>query len=217
MTTLSDRAIDAMRSVSGHLFEGGISFEESAGMSDEAVIAMLDSRLRDLDGQIGSYTRELQDRTVEAQRLGAEVTKLQAVRELLGNRALLNDDGSFNVDTEIDTNVMAELADRLGIADPAAFIARFDTTDDGKALTVSQFLSGMSVNGESLIGMNHPNQLQQRSDSLGEALRECNSGNEQIMVRLQSAMQQRTQAVTMCTNLLKASDEARDAVVGNLR
>jgi hypothetical protein len=30
-------------------------------------------------------------------------------------------------------------------------------------------------------------------------------------------MQQRTQIVQMATNMLKAGDEARDAVVGNLR
>jgi hypothetical protein len=75
----------------------------------------------------------------------------------------------------------------------------------------------LTVGGQSMAGVTNREGLQLRADTLGEQIRECNSGNEQLMIKLQSAMQQRTQIVQMATNMLKAGDEARDAVVGNLR
>jgi hypothetical protein len=192
---------------------------EAAGLSDEAILLMLSTRLRDLDGQIGQLTKQLQNATAEAQRLGVEVQRLQAVRELVGHPSMVNGDGSLKGDQFIDYGQLCALARRLGISNPDAFIAAHATGMDGDVprLTVDDLLNNVSINGESLEGVTSTEHLQQRSESLGEALRQCNSGNEQAMVRLQSVMQQRTQAVTMATNMLKSNDEARDAVVGNLR
>jgi hypothetical protein len=202
-----------------HDLEAAGLSDEAIGLSDEAILLMLSTRLRDLDGQIGQLTRQLQNATAEAQRLGVEVQRLQAVRELVGHPSMVNSDGSFKGDELIDFGQLVALAERLGIADPRAFVNAHATGmhGDARALTVADFLNHMSINGEPLTGTSSPEQLQRRSESLGEALRQCNSGNEQAMVRLQSVMQQRTQAVTLATNMLKANDEARDAVVGNLR
>jgi hypothetical protein len=50
-----------------------------------------------------------------------------------------------------------------------------------------------------------------------EELRENNSGNELLMISLQSTMQARTAIITATTNLMKTLDEGNDAVVANLR
>ncbi|GAB4203635.1 MAG: hypothetical protein OHK0013_17880 [Sandaracinaceae bacterium] len=190
---------------------------EAAGLSDEAILLMLSTRLRDLDGQIGQLTRQLQNATAEAQRLGVEVQRLQAVRELLGQPHMV-DNGNLRLDERVELSQLEALANRLGI-DARAFFNAFARGGEGedRYLRVRDVLEHISINGESLADTQTVEQLQRRSESLGEALRQCNSGNEQAMVRLQSVMQQRTQAVTMATNMLKANDEARDAVVGNLR
>jgi hypothetical protein len=69
-------------------------------------------------------------------------------------------------------------------------------------------------------GVAHPvnrDALQDQIDRLGEDLKRVNSGNEMLMVQLQSTMQQRTSVVQMSTNMLKSIDEGMDAIVGNLR
>ena len=54
-------------------------------------------------------------------------------------------------------------------------------------------------------------------DDVNEQLREVNSGNEMLMIQLQSTMQQRTQIIQLGSNMLKAYDEATDSIVGNMR
>jgi hypothetical protein len=188
---------------------------ETATLDDASLLAMLESRLSDLDSQVGQITRTLQSKTAEAQRLGRQAQVLQAVRELLSDRAVRNDDGSFKLDAEVPGGFHV-LCERLGIDDPNGWAEARDANGD-HMLSVGEFLDAIQVDGGSLGAITSPEGLQLRAESLGEALRQCNSGNEQLMVRLQSTMQQRTQAVTMATNMLKALDEARDAVVGNLR
>lgn len=50
-----------------------------------------------------------------------------------------------------------------------------------------------------------------------DELTAINSNNEMMMIKLQSAMQNRSALITSTTNLLKSFDEGRDAVVANLR
>jgi len=50
-----------------------------------------------------------------------------------------------------------------------------------------------------------------------DQIRDINSQNEMMMIKLQSAMQNRTTILTSTTNLLKAMDEGNDAIVANLR
>lgn len=50
-----------------------------------------------------------------------------------------------------------------------------------------------------------------------DRMTDINSQNEMMMIKLQSAMQNRTTILTSTTNLLKAMDEGNDAIVANLR
>ena len=62
-----------------------------------------------------------------------------------------------------------------------------------------------------------PGAVQASIDGLNESLRRVNSGNEMRMVQMQSAMQDRTAAIQMGTNMLKSLHEGTTAIVGNLR
>jgi hypothetical protein len=66
-------------------------------------------------------------------------------------------------------------------------------------------------------GIRNRDAMQRRIDATNEELRQLSSGNEMRMVRLQSLMQQRTSVIQAGSNMLKALDEAMDAVVANLR
>ena len=46
--------------------------------------------------------------------------------------------------------------------------------------------------------------------------RSMNSGNEVLMVRMQSAMQQRSQAVTMSTQMLKSINDSSNSIAQNI-
>lgn len=181
-----------------------------ASLDDDSILAMLSSRLGDLDEQIGGHMRALENRTAEAQRLGREIARFQVVREFLSREPHMDvASGQLRLDQEIDIEQVAALAVRLE-AGP------FGNGGSG-GVTVGELLAQVSINQQPLSGVTSRETLQLRSEGLSEALRQCNSTNEQTMVRMQSAMQQRTQAVTMATNMLKAFDESRDAIVGNLR
>ena len=53
-------------------------------------------------------------------------------------------------------------------------------------------------------------------EGLQEQQTRINSGNEMRMVSLQSMMQQRTQIISLSTNLLKKLDDANQAIIRNL-
>ncbi len=209
MTTTPSSTEPSLRAYLDHVTLYGSSPIEP-GLSDEAILDLLRTRMRDVDGQVNEITRALQDRTAEAQRLGQEAQRLNTIREYLSREPLM-DVGSGQLRLDEATLSPAQLRDleaRLGMRSGA-----FGDAPE----SVRNVLCAVTINGQSLDGVTNRDQFQQRADNLSEAIRQTNSGNEQLMVKLQSSMQQRTQTVQMCTNMLKALDDARDAVVGNLR
>lgn len=186
-----------------------------SSLDDDSLLLMLQTRMGDLDEQIGRHMRTLEDSTAEARRIGGEIQRFQAVRELLSREPHMDvATGQLRLDNEVDGGMLVAVAERLGLR--VEDLHTLDTNGAG-GVSVQELLDHVNIDGASLGGVTSRETLQLRSEDLSEALRQCNSTNEQTMVRMQSAMQQRTQAVTMATNMLKALDESRDAVVGNLR
>jgi hypothetical protein len=183
-------------------------------MSDESIIMLLTTRLRDVDSQIGSITQTLQQQTARAQSLGQEAQRLNALRGLLGNEPYMDPtSGNLRGDYALSQEEIASIAETIGVSPESVGL----DADGNGAVNLSDVMLHITIGGRSLHGVSNREGFQLRADSLGEQIRDCNSGNEQLMIKLQSAMQQRTQIVQMATNMLKAGDEARDAVVGNLR
>lgn len=67
---------------------------------------------------------------------------------------------------------------------------------------------GGTVNGK---------QLESKIGALQSEMRAINSGNELDMIKLQSAMQQRSQSITLATNMIKSIHDTEKAIVGNFR
>lgn len=59
--------------------------------------------------------------------------------------------------------------------------------------------------------------LQEKLDDIKSQQQKANSGNEIDMIRLQSAMQQRSQIITMASNMLKSIHDTHKSIVNNLR
>lgn len=188
---------------------GVVTEVDIAAMGDEAILDMLRSRLRDVDGQIGNITRTLQQQTSQAQALGQEAQRLNALRGLVAREPHMETStGNLRHDNMLSVADLRNFEDQLGLREGAL---------GSEPMSLGRMLSSVVIGGRSMGDVGNREGLQLRADTLSEQIRECNSGNEQLMVRLQSNMQQRTQVVQLCTNMLKAADEARDAVVGNLR
>jgi hypothetical protein len=188
---------------------GEVFLPDVQSMSDESILELLRSRLRDVDGQIGTVTRTLQQQTAQAQALGQQAQRLNTLREIVGREPYMDvSNGNLRLDRPVEDADLRMFETRLGLS-PGSL--------GRETLSLGEVMGRLTVGGQSMAGVTNREGLQLRADTLGEQIRECNSGNEQLMIKLQSAMQQRTQIVQMATNMLKAGDEARDAVVGNLR
>ncbi|MFN7701970.1 MAG: hypothetical protein ACK6CU_14435 [Deltaproteobacteria bacterium] len=188
---------------------GEVFLPDVQSMSDESILELLRSRLRDVDGQIGTVTRTLQQQTAQAQALGQQAQRLNTLREIVGREPYMDvSNGNLRLDRPVEDADLRMFETRLGLS-PGSL--------GHETLSLGEVMGRLTIGGQSMAGVTNREGLQLRADTLGEQIRECNSGNEQLMIKLQSAMQQRTQIVQMATNMLKAGDEARDAVVGNLR
>jgi hypothetical protein len=188
---------------------GEVFLPDVTAMSDESIIELMRSRLRDVDGQIGTITQTLQQQTAQAQALGQQAARLNTLREIVGREPYMDaSNGNLRLDGAVTEADLRMFESRLGLR--AGSLGH-------ETLSLGEVMGRLTIGGQSMAGVTNREGLQLRADTLGEQIRECNSGNEQLMIKLQSAMQQRTQIVQMATNMLKAGDEARDAVVGNLR
>ncbi|MCS6856384.1 MAG: hypothetical protein NZM37_01610 [Sandaracinaceae bacterium] len=178
-------------------------------ISDDTIIALLRNQMKEVDSQISDLTRQLFSASNEAKRLAQEAQKLNAIREFLSREPYMNTgNGELRLDASIEPAALRNLENRLGLS-PCSLGAG--------PIQVRELLERVQINGENLAGITHREGLQLRAEGLSEKLRECNAGNELGMIRLQSLMQQRTQLVQLASNTLKALDEGRDLVVGNLR
>jgi chaperonin cofactor prefoldin len=188
---------------------GEVFLPDVQSMSDESILELLRSRLRDVDGQIGTVTRTLQQQTAQAQALGQQAQRLNTLREIVGREPYMDvSNGNLRLDRPVEDADLRMFETRIGLSHGSL---------GHETLSLGEVMGRLTIGGQSMAGVTNREGLQLRADTLGEQIRECNSGNEQLMIKLQSAMQQRTQIVQMATNMLKAGDEARDAVVGNLR
>lgn len=163
-------------------------------LTPESILQMLQIRLGDLDEQIETTTSALQNNATTAQSLSRDI---QLRREIVS--------AARAVTTETDGNLRWD-----------------DFNDDaGGGVAPREHLEGLFEQ----VGMQRggrgvePNMkiIEDQMQRLEDQLRTVNSGNEMLMVSLQSTMQQRTSAVQMATNMLKSIDESTDSIVGNLR
>lgn len=174
--------------------------------SPAEIILMLQLRLKDLDTQIRSITAGLNNAGSAAEALARQI---QERRELLQYcRGMV---------TEPDGNIRWSQFD-----DDDDHLTGGEATfgDDGYDNQIMALEHGLIERLENLgieTSTFNLNRLQDELDDLDSRLQQVNSGNESMMVSLQSITQQRTSAIQMATNMLRALDESMDSIVGNLR
>ncbi len=111
--------------------------------------------------------------------------------------------------TLADRRALQQDLERIPLDDDGRFDwGRVPTGVDGPALRSRLETLGLG---------DTPGAVQASIDGLNESLRRVNSGNEMLMVQLQSAMQERTSVIQMGSNMLKSLHEGTSAIVGNLR
>lgn len=182
-------------------------------VTPEMVLAIARRRIDDLDGQVVTIMDELNRRTAAASEISTHLGQLRNISSDL--EQYFDSDG--NLDTSRRMNHLGEDLDGDG-----EYVMK---TEDGTIIpvpTVQEYLDGLR-DQETLSPTEHSAILAGREgmrnliDDANESLRDVNSGNEMLMIQLQSTMQSRTSIIQTATNLLKSIDEASDSIVGNLR
>lgn len=164
-------------------------------LTPDMILALAETRLRDMDNQIQTLMGAMNDQSAQASRVSGH---LELLRDALA--------------------VMSPVYGTAGRMTGDANTIR--VTFRGESMTVNELASLLVANGvdPGAVGsINERAGLQNLIDGTNEELRAVNAGNEMAMIRLQSAMQNRTTIISATTNLMKSIDEGSDAVVANLR
>ena len=191
--------------------------ELRAGRIDpESVIQMCRSRLNDLDAQINHVTTSLEDASVRSEALSGEISELRMIQRYLSPYTTGSAIAGLPANVVLTRDGLEAQLQGIGLSvgrvneilTRVSAQGGFDGTWIMNPLTVST-LVGFEIRT--------PADITSKLESLNTDLRHANSGNERLMISLQSLMQQRTSAIQMATNMLKAIDDGVDAIVGNLR
>lgn len=167
-----------------------------------AIIALLMTRLNDVDGQIDGMMKEIETNTARSEAVQRTVQGLQNLKT-----AMAAENGDPNEQVDIDGDGSAG----------SVVVVNFE----GRDYTVRELVSALELNEELPYGGDNGDTLTGSAvdaliQSLSSRARSMNSNNEVLMVQMQSAMQQRTQAVTMSTNCIKSLNDAASGVVANI-
>ncbi len=167
--------------------------ESGGGVTPELIMGLLENRVGNIDQQIQDLMSKIDERTSRAKELQL---KQGAVSDLqMALESLPTEDGKAVIPNDFKVN---------GVP-----LEKF-LSDNGLSGQVTLTKEG----GQTKISKDALGTL---ADKLGEQQRAANSGNELDMIRLQSAMQQRSQAITMASNMIKSIFDTLKAIVGNLR
>jgi hypothetical protein len=182
-------------SVAASVREGALIAGLGGGeVTPEMILAIAQRRINDLDAQVTTLMDELTRRTTAASEISTEIGELRTI--------------SSDLEAYYDANGNLNPATRMTHMTPAP--------------TVQEYLDGLRSTGviddsEHSAIMGGREGLDNLIQSGNDRLRDVNSGNEMLMIQLQSTMQTRTSVIQTATNLLKTIDEASDSIVGNLR
>lgn len=167
------------------------------GLTSEGIIALMQTRVRDLDTQVQNITDGIEANAQAVKDLSDEIGLWRDRQSMIDGH--VENDGRIKMNEEI--SLTPERATELGVPVQA----------DG-TYSMRDLCSAWGLDGEA-----RASDLQNRLDGLNEDLRSINSGNETALIQLQTLMQQRSSAIELSTNMLKQMDQSMDAIVGNMR
>lgn len=172
----------------------GVTFhyDGEISLNPEMVLHMVRRRLRDLDSQISGATDQLEQNTQRAELLTKQQQVLTAIRGAAASEGKIQPDQEFDIDgmmIEIDGTEMLASAwlERVGL----------DPTKYPRSGTKIADLESRIENIKSLAGR-------------------ANSGNEMLMLQIQTLTQQRSQVIQLGTSLIKKIDDSSMAIARNV-
>ena len=171
-----------------------------SGVSPEGIILMLQQRMKDVDTQIFATTARLESNTNKAQEISRQLETLYALREQAsegGSTKTIKMDDSAAASLVTVNDVTASAGDTLVNAD---LIGELSTRTDG--------------DGDVCY---HKSDIDDLINKKKQEIQTVNSGNELGMVELQNLMQQRSQVISLGTNLLKTLNETQSNIISNMR
>lgn len=191
--------------------------EMRAGRVDsDSVMRACSRRLDDVDAQITHVTAALEDASALASAISADTSEVRQLQRYLSPWATgaswppgMPDFG------ELTPDALRGRLTEVGLSEGR--INEIIAEVDAAGLFDGRHFGPVDVASAAGFVFHTPGDITSTLESLGADLREANSGNERMMISLQSLMQQRTSILQMTTNMLKALDEASDSIIGNMR
>ncbi|MFO0708646.1 MAG: hypothetical protein U0353_02345 [Sandaracinus sp.] len=183
---------------------------DMSSVSPEMLLALLQNRMRDMDGQINTIMLGLNERTQRAEQIGERLSEMRNVQTFLQPHT--NSDGTVRMDDPIDQDGFYALCRAAGLSDDEARAAWAAATADGgltvrldRAIdTVMPATEGMpSVSSRLSTRQGCDNEI----DNLNQDLQDCNRGNELLMIKMQTLMDQRKQCVELTSNMLNVNNQ----------
>lgn len=174
------------------IFNGPMfNYQGEVALNPEMILHMVRRRLRDLDTQISGATDELEQNTNRAELLSRQQQVLTAIRGAVGQEGVLEDDDDFSIGGR-----MIKIGDTEMLASAWLESVGLDPMD---------FPPGTKLR-----------KLDSEIDNIKTAAGRANSGNEMIMLRIQTLTQQRSQVIQLGTSLIKKLDEGSMSIARNI-
>lgn len=189
-----------------------------SSVSPEMMLVLLQNRMRDMDGQINTIMNGLNDRTQRAEQIGQRLSEMRNVQTFL--QPHMDSDGNVVMDHPLDQDGFFALCRAAGLSDDEAggLWASIATSPEITSVrldsAINMVMPGcdppMSERLASRMGIDN------EIDNLNQDLQDCNRGNELLMIKLQTCMDQRKQALELASNCMNNLSQMLDTPIRHI-
>lgn len=171
----------------------GTTFEWQGNitLNPEMVLHMVRRRLKDLDEQISSATNQIESNTARSERLARQQEVLQAIKGRAAEQDATEAGDTFSINGE-----MIKIGDETMLASAWLESVGLDPTHYPDSTTIGE--------------------LDATIQNLKSIASRVNSGNEMLMLQIQTLTQQRSQSIQLGTSLIKKIDEGSMSIARNI-
>jgi hypothetical protein len=186
-----------------------------AGVSPEGILAVVGKRLREMDSQIASQLEEINSNSGKAKEISDQLKALYKLKEHAKTKHDGYSEKSVSLDATKEVRPKDLIEDNGELISVREYIERHDLGDLLSTFeTMGKVNDGSGKMGE--FDFVSVGEIETTIEVQKQTLTDVNSGNELRMIALQSVMQQRTQVITLGTNLMKSLHEASEGVIRNI-
>lgn len=163
----------------------------TSALTPDMIIMLAQRRLNDLDRQIEGGMSAIEGATTQSEALAYRTQVLEGLRQQAMTRG-----------SNPDTKLRAEATTTITVG--------------GEQMSISSALESAGLTIDDLQNTTL-GQIDSMLEQVKSESKRITSRNEMQMMQLQTAMGQRTQAIQLCTNMLKTLADGSASVIGNMR